>query len=284
MMDSRYIIRMDDITPTMDWDRFWALLRLFNKHRIKPLLGIVPDNRDPNLDCQSPYPRFWETMRTLGERGFVEFGQHGYQHSLTIKPGAALLRATHGTTVIKSEFAGYSYSDQLNKIQEGQRLLKAQGINTSYWIAPNHSFDHTTLKALHASGFSAVSDGISLYPYEHLGLIFIPQQLWKPKWMPTGVFTICLHTNEIRNREIQRLRQFLRNPVRFTSFGHEVSTYKAQSVKAVANSLFKGSYVGARQIRKSLRAYGLLSGESGVTQSPLSEAASPAGRNQLSSQ
>lgn len=268
----------------MDWDRFWALFRLFNRHRIKPLLGIVPDNRDPHLDCRPPNPQFWETMRNLGERGFVEFGQHGYQHSLTTKPGAAILRATHGRTVLKSEFAGYSYSDQLHKIREGQKLLTSQGIKTSYWVAPNHSFDHTTLKALHASGFSAISDGISLFPYEHLGLIFIPQQFWKPKWMPTGVFTICLHTNEIRNGDIQRLRQFLRKPVRFTSFGHEVNTFKARPVKAIANSLFKGGYVGARQLRNSIMGYKHLGREPHTIRAPLNEATSPEERTQISSQ
>ena len=283
-MNARYIFRMDDITPTMDWDRFWALFRLFNRHRIKPLLGIVPDNRDPHLECRPPQEHFWETMRNLGERGFVEFGQHGYQHLLTRKPGAALLRATHGTTVMKSEFAGYSYSDQLLKIQEGQKLLLAQGIKTPYWIAPNHSFDHTTLKALHASGFSAVSDGISLHPYEHLGLIFVPQQFWRPTWMPTGVYTICLHTNEITNREIQHIRQFLRKPVRFSSFGHEVSTFNDRRSSMVTNSLFKSGYAGARQLRNSIkRCRHILRGAS-ITPSPQGEVEPHSGRTQIPSQ
>lgn len=284
MIDARYIFRMDDITPTMDWDRFWALFRLFNRHRIKPLLGIVPDNRDPHLECRAPHEHFWETMRNLGERGFVEFGQHGYQHLLTRKPGTALLRATHGKTVIKSEFAGYSYSDQLHKIQEGQKLLRAQGIKTSYWVAPNHSFDHTTLKALRESGFSAISDGISLYPYEHLGLIFVPQQFWRPTWMPTGVFTVCLHTNEITNKEVQQLRQFLRKPVQFSSFGHEVSTFKAPRRRIIANSLFKSGYVGARKLKNSMQdCRHLLRGKK-ITRSPLNEAVPPEGRTQTPSQ
>lgn len=39
-------IRMDDITPDMNWDNFLALKALFDKYHICPLIGVVPDNRD----------------------------------------------------------------------------------------------------------------------------------------------------------------------------------------------------------------------------------------------
>ena len=42
--------RMDDITPGMHWRRFEQFVALFDAHGVKPLLGVVPENRDPKLD------------------------------------------------------------------------------------------------------------------------------------------------------------------------------------------------------------------------------------------
>ena len=230
MMKSRYLFRMDDITATMDWGRFWALLRLFQRHRVKPLLGVVPDNQDRKLNCQKPDPRFWDVMRSLVERDVVEIAQHGYQHLLERDSNHAL-----------------------EKIQKGRAILQENGLFTDFWFAPNHSFDLTTLNALKTTGFTAVSDGLSLRPYKERGLIFVPQQLWRPAWAPCGVFTICLHSNEITAKQIKAIRHFLRTPVHLTSFGAEVRTYKRQAFDGMKNSIFKGLYKGARGARTVIR-------------------------------
>ena len=253
MMKSRYLFRMDDITATMDWGRFWALLRLFQRHRVKPLLGIVPDNQDRKLNCQKPDPRFWDVMRSLVERDVIEIAQHGYQHLLERDSEHALLTRGNGRRIAMSEFAGYSFNEQLEKIQKGRAILQENGLFTDYWFAPNHSFDLTTLNALKTTGFTAVSDGLSLRPYKERGLIFVPQQLWRPAWAPCGVFTICLHSNEITAKEIKAIRHFLRTPVHLTSFGAEVRSYKRQAFDGIKNSIFKGLYKGARGARTVIR-------------------------------
>jgi predicted deacetylase len=251
MMNARYLFRMDDITPTMDWGRFWAILRLFQRNRVKPLLGVVPDNQDRTLNLQKPDPHFWETMRLLVERDLVEIAQHGYQHILARTSETALLKHTHGRKVERSEFAGYSFQEQLERILKGKEILKENGLATDYWFAPNHSFDLTTLSALKTAGFTGVSDGIALTPYRFRGLIFIPQQLWRPAWVPTGVFTICLHSNQITTREIKTIRQFLRSPVKITSFGAEVRGYRHRTLDGVKNALFKELYRGAWKARRA---------------------------------
>jgi predicted deacetylase len=242
---------MDDITPTMDWGRFWALLRLFQRNRVKPLLGIVPDNQDRKLNRQKPDPLFWETMRLLVERDLVEIAQHGYQHTLDRMSETALLKHSHGRRVERSEFAGYSFQEQLDRIQRGREILKKNGLATNNWFAPNHSFDLTTLNALKTAGFTAVSDGIALFPYRYRGLIFVPQQIWRPAWVPTGVFTVCLHSNHITNAEIKSIRQFLRTPAHITSFETEARTYRHRKLDSIKNSLFKGLYQGARGARRA---------------------------------
>ena len=42
-------VRMDDITPDMDWEKFLAFKEILDAHDIKPLIGVVPDNKDENL-------------------------------------------------------------------------------------------------------------------------------------------------------------------------------------------------------------------------------------------
>jgi predicted deacetylase len=251
-MNARYIFRMDDITPTMDWGRFESLMNLFMKHSIKPLLGIVPDNRDPNLCRQRANPRFWDEMRGLQESGAIDIAQHGYQHTLVARPGAALLASHCGTHEV-SEFAGESYHDQVFKIAEGNRILLSHGITTTYWMAPNHSFDKTTLRALVDVGFTAVSDGVSLFPFRSCGLVFVPQQVWRPRWMPCGVQTICLHSNTITPSEIKELRLFIRRPYAFPGFSEVLDNAPHGMITRSADLTFSLVYHFANQIKRRTR-------------------------------
>jgi hypothetical protein len=68
--------------------------------------------------------------------------------------------------------------------------------------------------------------------------------------VPTGVFTICLHSNEITNDEIKSIRQFLRTPAHITSFATEVRGFRQTKLDGIKNSIFKGLYRGARGARK----------------------------------
>lgn len=248
-MSATYIFRLDDITPGMDWGRFWALLQLFKKNSIKPLIGIVPDNRDPKLNRQKPRPDFWTIMRELADSNSVDIAQHGYQHILVHRPGAAILGPDVGIVKPASEFAGDTYSDQLFRIREGQRILARNGLKTSFWMAPNHSYDHNTLRALVECGFTALSDGTSLFPYSEDGLIFVPQTSWRPRWMPFGVQTVCLHTNTITPKEIKRLRRFIRQPFSFMSFSEVVNRSAANRIKDAANRAFSVAYRSSWMLR-----------------------------------
>ena len=51
-MGVKIAVRMDDITPDMNWNNFNFFLQLFEEAGITPLLGIVPDNRDQSLSCE----------------------------------------------------------------------------------------------------------------------------------------------------------------------------------------------------------------------------------------
>jgi predicted deacetylase len=249
-MSARYIFRLDDITPGMQWGKFWALLSLLHAHNIKPLLGIVPDNQDPSLEVSSPRHDFWAVMRQLQEEDRVDFAQHGYQHTLYPTPGAAMLGPDLGIKEM-SEFAGFPHEIQRQKIKNGREILQRNGIHTSAWMAPNHTFDHNTLTALRQEGFQSITDGIALFPYSTHGLIFIPQQSWNPRWMPCGVQTICFHTNEITPGAVRSLRHFLRRPYNFSRFSEEVRAFTTCSATAtMLDSIFYHGYRTLRRLRR----------------------------------
>jgi len=241
MMGARYLFRMDDITPTMNWRKFWRVLSVFERRRITPLLGLVPDNRDTRLDEGPAHPDFWTIMSALASRGSIEVAQHGYQHILKSRPGAGILN-TRFDLRDWTEFAGDPYEDQVRRIRLGQSILERHGLTAKFWIAPNHSFDQNTLKALDASGFTAVSDGIALFPYRQDNLIFIPQQFWRPRRMPCGVVTVCLHANSISNADVRRLEGMLDKLVTFTSFAQEVDHYRPNHAATVFDRPFAAAY------------------------------------------
>ena len=45
-MGRKIAVRMDDITPDMNWENFRFFLKLFEEAGITPLLGSVPESRD----------------------------------------------------------------------------------------------------------------------------------------------------------------------------------------------------------------------------------------------
>ena len=71
--------RLDDITPDMDWNRFYRVKAIFDKYKVKPLIGVVPDNQDDGLKCGEFHEDFWEYVVSLEKSGWT-IAQHGYRH------------------------------------------------------------------------------------------------------------------------------------------------------------------------------------------------------------
>jgi len=210
-MSARYLLRFDDLCPTMDslrWRRFTPLLRRFG---IRPILAIVPANQDPLLRVGPSDPGFWNEMRGLQARG-ATIGLHGYRH-LCRADGRSLVPLHRG-----SEFAGVSAACQRAWIEGGLRILRGHGLDPRIWVAPRHGFDRTTLHILRSEGLGVLSDGFARRPYREHGMVWIPQQLWGPVEKSSGVWTICVHANTADEDSIHRLEAFLeRHTARFTS-------------------------------------------------------------------
>lgn len=196
-------IRMDDITPDMDWDKFNQIREIFEKYNICPLLGVVPDSKDELLTYNQPQEEFWEIIRSLEKQGWA-IAQHGMNHCYTTDDSGVL-----GINSF-SEFAGLSYEEQFAKLQIGKNILEENGIHSNIFMAPGHTYDKNTLKALRDCGFIAVTDGLSWKPYISEGLLFVPCRLQTLKKLK-GIDTLCLHSNLMTQGDIQELEVFCKN-------------------------------------------------------------------------
>jgi predicted deacetylase len=208
-MSARYLLRLDDACPTFDVARWRRVENLFDELDIKPIVAVVPDNQDPTLRYGDPDPQFWDKVRAWQAKGWT-IGQHGFRHELSPTSAAQYLPINPG-----SEFVGLSLAEQSEKISKGWVSLLAQSIRPTVWVAPAHSFDRTTLRALEAATpIRIVSDGLARKPYAADGFRWIPQTLWSLTPKRSGVWTVCLHPSTRGDTEFAGLAQALRGPYR----------------------------------------------------------------------
>ena len=224
-MFAKYIIRMDDANPTMNHRNWSRLEKILNNYKIKPIVAVIPKNRDKKLIIDRPNQNFWRSVKRWQNRNW-EIALHGFEHQY-ITQGESLVPINS-----YSEFAGVPLEEQRYKIREGIKIFKEHNISCRTWIAPAHSFDKNTIKALQSeSDITIISDGIAWSPYYKYNMHWIPQQLWKPRDMPFGVWTICYHPDEMRDRDFDILERFLeKNHKKFTSIDNLKLTKKPKSM------------------------------------------------------
>lgn len=191
-MSMKIAVRMDDITPDMNWENFNFFLGLFEEAGIAPLLGIVPDNRDESLHKDEPREDFYEVMKDLKNKGF-SFAMHGCYHIYTTRRGGLFPLNKF------SEFAGISYEKQKDMLLHGKEKLKSNGVETDIFMAPAHSYDKNTLKALKELGFAKITDGFGNCPYTYAGINFYPIsfRLGSSLKKKSGVTTMVIHANTV---------------------------------------------------------------------------------------
>jgi predicted deacetylase len=243
---AQYLLRFDDLCPAMDrarWERFSHLIARFG---IQPILAVVPDNLDPQLQLDLPYAGFWDEMQALDAAG-ATIGLHGYRH----------LCAVAGRSLIplhkRSEFAGASREQQREWIGAGLQILRSKGLHPRIWVAPRHGFDLTTLEVLREQGIGVISDGFATRPFHDRGLIWIPQQLWQPAEKMSGLWTICIHSNSASDEDFFRLQEFLeRFGDRFTSVERVLSEWVIVN-RSLSDKCFHGQMllrIGRSQVRR----------------------------------
>lgn len=199
-MSARYLVRLDDACPTMDAAAWGALEEAFDRLGVRPIVGVIPDNRDSSMNCSEPADDFWERVRRWQHKGWG-IALHGLHHVYhAISPSDLPLIPLHG----KSEFVGLKLESQKKILRQAYAMFRERGIAPELFMAPSHTFDANTLEALVAeTGIRIVTDGQAIFPYVGQGFLWIPQQLWRFRRMPFGVWTVCLHPNTMSSAQVK---------------------------------------------------------------------------------
>lgn len=200
LKQAQFLIRFDDICPTMNWDIWAEIESSLYEAGIKPIVAVVPDNRDPALCAGPARASFWDTVRTWQAKGWA-IAIHGFQH-LYVTNDCGLLGLQD-----RSEFAGLPYEEQTDKLRRALEIFRTEKVDPKIWVAPSHSFDAITIRSLREVGIHIISDGLFPLPYrDRAGMLWIPQQLWRFRNLPRGTWTVCYHHNNWGPAQLRRFR------------------------------------------------------------------------------
>lgn len=246
-MSALYLLRFDDLCPTMNRQIWTEVESLLIENEIAPLLGVIPDNQYPRFNLAEPNANFWEQVRGWAARGWT-IAMHGHQHVYTTsEAGIVGLNA-------RSEFAGLAEDQQRKKIQSALAIFRREGLEPQVWMAPANSFDDVTLRVVRDEGIRVVNDGLSAHPYtDETGLLVIPQQLWRFRRMAFGVWTVSFHHNFWQDSDLHRFeRDLTRFRKRVTDLDTIISTYGARS-RSTFDSAWARTHLAAIRVRRALR-------------------------------
>lgn len=189
MKIKKLMVRFDDLCPNMDWNMWEKADQILREYSVKPLIGVVPDCKDQELNIMEERGDFWNYIRGLQEEGYV-VAMHGYQHVYDLKC-RGMINIGQDT-----EFAGHPYDVQYEKLRKGKQLLSEHGIETDVFFAPSHSYDDTTLRALHDCGFKYISDGKSTKAVYRHNVMCVPLRTGGiPKIRKHGIYAAVFHTS-----------------------------------------------------------------------------------------
>jgi predicted deacetylase len=216
---AQYLIRFDDLCPTMATEPFERYLSIIASHRVRPILAVIPDNQDPAFMLQDANPSFWTRMRALESAG-ATIALQGYRHQCANR-GQSILGLSKDT-----EFAGVEERLQREWIRSGLNILRGYGLCPRLFVAPRHGFDRTTLRVLAREGLGFLSDGFARRPFTRGEVVWIPQQLETPERQETGLWTIRIHANTASPSLEENLRNFMRDTAsQFTTFDRVLIDY-----------------------------------------------------------
>jgi len=196
-MPVRYVLRLDDIRETMDWEKVSRIVSFARERSIRPLLGVIPDNQDVDLQRYERRADAWAQIGDWYGQG-AEIALHGYQHRRI-----TTARGLFGPFAA-SEFAAVPLDEQRRRIALGYSMLGDRGLEACAFVAPFHSLDAGTLEALSLeTPIRIVTDGVALSPYVFKGMTFVPSML-ASALIPLGVRTIVLHANTVSEIGLER--------------------------------------------------------------------------------
>ena len=220
------LIRLDDIAENMNWDLMKKSELLFEKYGIKPVLGVIPENKDNELLSYPKTDDFWKQVRIWKNKGW-EIAMHGHTHvyDKTCKNDDYF---NYGGG---SEFFGHSLQVQMTRIKNGLKKFDSEKIKVRTFFAPNHTYDKNTFIALKNFRINEVIDGYGLMPYIENDIKFIPQLFYKVFALPFGIQTLQIHLNYWEQKDFDNFEKFIKK------HSNKIITYD-QAIAKTNNSFF----------------------------------------------
>lgn len=201
-----YIIRLDDASEYRDLDKWNRVEALLDQYHIKPVVGVIPDNKDPELLEKYPFDfTFWDKVLGWQKKGW-SVAMHGYQHRF-ISKNSGINPVNH-----YSEFAGLPLDRQIQMIKKSMEIFGNHGVVPQLFFAPAHTFDLNTLEALkRGSRIRVISDTVANNIYFENDFYFVPQQAGRVRALPMKLVTFCYHPNNMNQSEFARLEKFIQS-------------------------------------------------------------------------
>lgn len=198
-----YLIRLDDASDYMDVNKWNRMEKILDKYQIKPIVGIIPENKDKELLKYKCCDNFIKIVDRWYKKGWT-IAMHGYQHVYVTNCGGI------NPVNNRSEFAGLTLKEQKEKIRKGFKILVENNIQPKLFFAPSHTFDKNTIKALKdESTIKIISDTIANDIYYENGMYFIPQQSGSVRKLPFKISTFCYHPNTMKEEDYIKLENFI---------------------------------------------------------------------------
>ena len=208
------VIRIDDISSHMNWKLMKKSEALFDEYNIKPLLGVIPNNKDREFLSYEENDNFWQQVRNWQSKGW-EIAMHGFTHVYDTETNKKDFFGYGG----KSEFFGHSLEDQINKISNGLKIFQSEGVKIRSFFAPNHTYDLNTFKALKINKLNNIIDGYGFFPYTEYDIQFVPQLFYKEIMLPFGIQSTQVHLNYMNENNFIKFQKFiLKNKKKIISF------------------------------------------------------------------
>lgn len=239
----KFLLRLDDACPTMNKQNWDYVEKILKKYDIKPIVGVIPNNQDKAQLFNKPINTFWHHLLSLEQLGW-EIAMHGYNHVYSSCDSG--INPFHN----RSEFAGLSLEVQLCKISNGIKIFHEKNIYPKVFIAPSHTFDLNTIKAIKQNNnLKIISDTIAFRPYIEHEILFIPQQFGLVRNIPLpGLWTFCYHPSTMTINQFNNLELFLsKNASKFTNI-NEVVKHKYNE-NNIWNKIYKQMYFFQRRIK-----------------------------------
>ena len=220
------LIRLDDIAENMNWDLMQKLELLFEKYEIKPVLGVIPENKDTELLAYPKKDNFWEQIKVWRNKGW-EIAMHGYTHVYD----KTCQNDDYFNYGGGSEFSGHSLEIQMLRIKNGLKKFDDEKIKIRTFFAPNHTYDKNTFIALKNCGINEVIDGYGFVPYVQNDIKFIPQLFYKVLALPFGIQATQIHLNYWVQKDFDNFEKFI------VKNSDKIITYD-QALKRTNNNFF----------------------------------------------